>query len=416
MSKRGAGSSRRRTFLQVLGIAIAGSSLAVASQTTRSDGEASVVLEQEGLCIPLSPLSGDEPVEELYDYTYPIDQYDGPPGSEGSTFSSEGTIDLQRDRTSVLFLYDGPDGLSLVIVHGRLDGEDDAGGTVRFTIRGLPEDGEWIVRDDYYLTADGERPASNFDRWDIDDDGHTIDWAYQGGRTDGGAFLGLGSEFEVEIEPEFNDTAPLSSDHDFGPVEEWELLTGDRDEPDRHALQLDRPVTIRTGSCPSEDDVEETDGDIDARIVDVSAAEGTFVAGDDVETDVTVENTGDLEHTFFVGYSAIDPEGVGHTNDGTTGTPLALAPGEIETVTVAWTVENDSPTGTYDVRVIVWEETERGNLQTQLDDRLIESAFDVGTVGDGGRDDDDRDDDDRDDDRDDDDDDDWDDDDDDDDD
>jgi hypothetical protein len=36
------------------------------------------------------------------------------------------------------------------------------------------------------------------------------------------------------------------------------------------------------------------------------------------------------------------------------------------------------PTGPYGAKVIVWQESDRNNLQTQLDDRRIESAFEVG--------------------------------------
>jgi len=213
-----------------------------------SSTQTGFAFEQDDRCEPVTPLSGDDPVEDLYEYTYPTDRFEGPPGSDGSSFSSEGTTDLQRDGASLLFLYDGPEGLSLVVVHGLVEGAT-VGGTVSFTVRGLPSEGEWVVRDDYYLTDEGEQAESNYDRWDIDGEEHTIDWAYRDDRTDGGVFRGLDSEFEIRIEPAFNDEAALSDGHDFGPIESWELLSGNGDDPDRFALELDQPVTIRRGEC-----------------------------------------------------------------------------------------------------------------------------------------------------------------------
>jgi hypothetical protein len=242
-------------LLRAFGATATAGALRSAVDVRAAQGDA-VVLRQGDRCVELDPLVGDAPVEDLYDYTYPTDRFAGPPGSQGNTFSSAGTTDLQRDRTSLLFPYDGPGGLSLVVVHGKLDGEFDVGGTVTFSFAGLPDDGAWIVRDDYYL-KDGEPAPSNFDRWRIDDDPQVVDWAYRGGRTDGGAFRGLGSEFEVRIEPAFNDAAALAGEFDFGPVEAWEALSGDREDPERIPLRLDRPVTITVGNCEDDDDDDE---------------------------------------------------------------------------------------------------------------------------------------------------------------
>ena len=216
---------------------------------TQSDAEPSFVLEQGDRCVELTPLSGDEPVEEFYDYRYPTATYDSVSGSNGYTYSSEGTTHLQEDNTSILFLYDGPDGLSLVVVHGHLDGEEDNGGVVTFTFEGMPGDADWVVRDDYY-TIEGEQAPTNHDRWDVDGDTHQIDWGYRFDRTDGGAARGLGESFEFTIDPAFNDDAALAEDHPtYGPIEAWKALSGDAESPDRVSLALDEPVTIRAGTC-----------------------------------------------------------------------------------------------------------------------------------------------------------------------
>ncbi|WP_225334510.1 COG1470 family protein [Halomicrobium urmianum] len=143
-------------------------------------------------------------------------------------------------------------------------------------------------------------------------------------------------------------------------------------ESDRDALEtkLDERIlrdAFAVGEAPK----------IDARIEDVAVSGGTYGDGDVVETDVTVTNTGSDDHTFFVGYSAIDPEGLAHTNGGTTGGPATLSAGETSTVTVEWTVESGAPAGSYDVHVAVWAESDPDELETNLAERVVEDAVEV---------------------------------------
>lgn len=229
-----------------------------ADGTVEVDGPA-VAVRQGDTCFPVTPLSGDQPAAEFYGYTYPRSQFDGPPGETGTTYSSEGTVDLQRERGSVVFLYDGPEGLSLVFVHGKLDeeevrrpaGESNAGGAVSVRIRGLPGAGGWVVLDDYYL-VDGEQASTNVDRFHFTGACYLFHWLYRGGRTDGGVFRGLGEDFDLEVVPAFNDRAELSDLRDYGTVERWEFLSGDREDPDRRSLALDRPLRITSGTCDDE--------------------------------------------------------------------------------------------------------------------------------------------------------------------
>lgn len=222
-----------------------------------ADDQAQFHLEQGDGCVPITPLSGEQPVEALYQYTYPQGGFGGPPGASGRTYSSEGTVDLQRENTSVLFLYDGPEGRSLVFVHGRADeaeaerpaGESSAGGTVSFAVRGLSDDGEWVVLDDYY-TVDGEQSPSNYDRYEVADGEYALHWAYRGGRTDGGVFRGIEEDADVVVAPAFNDAAGLAPEHDYGTIEEWQVLSGDLTDPDRQSLALDEPIRIAGGACP----------------------------------------------------------------------------------------------------------------------------------------------------------------------
>jgi len=115
---------------------------------------------------------------------------------------------------------------------------------------------------------------------------------------------------------------------------------------------------------------------IDASIVDFSPEESTYRSGDTQQAQVTVENTGNREHTYFVGYGAIGPGGEVFTNDGDTGRAVTIAAGEQRTVTVEWTVESDAPAGAYGAQSVLWKEGE-GDLETRLDRAQTSTAFEV---------------------------------------
>ncbi len=278
----------RRRFLTAAAAALGGLGLAT---TTDADDHRSFAVEQDGDCYPVVPLSGDEPVEAFYEWGLPERSY-----------SSEGTRELQEPETSLLFLYRGPEGVSLVVVHDAAD-DGTPGGKVTFEITGVPGNATWAVKDDLY---DAE---TNVDTWEVNgtvleanestitddyngssenetdekepdddvtgtegDDTETdsdqnetagtgnesaertrtdeIDWWWTTGRTDGGALRGLAVEdLELRIEPAFNDASELRETPKDGEITSWELLSGDRDEPDRTSLDLDEPVTLRTGGC-----------------------------------------------------------------------------------------------------------------------------------------------------------------------
>jgi hypothetical protein len=275
----------RRRFLTATAAVLG--TLGLAS-TTGADDHRSFVVEQDGDCYPVVPLSGEDPVEALYQW-----------GLSERSYSSEGTRELQESETSLLFLYRGPAGLSLVVVHDATD-DGTPGGRVSFEIQGIPGKAVWVVKDDLYDAS------TNVDTWEIngtvleanestitdyngsadnatasdgnetegienatDSDGNEtaettrtdeIDWWWTTGRTDGGALRGLGvDDLELRIEPAFNDAAELRETPDDGDVASWELLSGDREDPDRTSLDLDKALTLRTGSCG--DDASTPSGD-----------------------------------------------------------------------------------------------------------------------------------------------------------
>jgi len=229
----------RRTVLSSL----AGSAtfLAVGQGTALAqDAGEGYHLEQGDLCLELEPLSGDQSPADLYDWDV-----------AETLYSSEGTTDLQQPDTSILFLYEDPEGtVSLVLVHGQFGGDHD-GGSATFEFTGLPADGDWTVQDDNY---DG---PSNYDNWDTGDTEATVDWTWASARTDGGVYGPLGDGLELTIEPAFNGDATLDGEYYDGTVDDWQVLTGDRDDPDRTSLTLDEPIRIRAGACPDDEDEDE---------------------------------------------------------------------------------------------------------------------------------------------------------------
>lgn len=181
-------------------------------------------------CVEIEPLSyKDQTVEEFYGYESDLD-------AENPRQSNTPT-GLEKAGVSRLFLFEGPKGLSLVVIHG--GGEGEEGGAATFGIAGLPPDGEWVVLDDNYNESN--------DIFRIGDTRSVLSWAWgAGGRNDGGAFRDLGDDFRIAIQPAFNEAAerePLGS----GRVEEWQVLSGSATDPDVTSVPLDRPILIAAG-------------------------------------------------------------------------------------------------------------------------------------------------------------------------
>ncbi len=250
-----------------------------------SDGYAVV---QGDRCIPVEPLGdGHQTVEEYYDYRNP----DTDPDSY--TYSSYGTTHLQADDTSILFLHEGSDGLSLVLVHDRLEGETD-GGSLTMQIDDLPADGEWVVEDDDYEGQD--------DVFDHRETSSRITWVWATGRTDGAAFNGgLDDEFAITITPAFNEQADFRYDtggYD-GQLTDWEVLSGEDHDPQRTSLAMDEAVVVRSGGCTA--------------VTDLDVNESATV-GDEVTITATVTNGGEGPETvtvpFVVGGEIVDEQDV----------------------------------------------------------------------------------------------------------
>ena len=211
---------------------------ALGAGVTASQQEAdSYVVEQGGRCTALTPLSpGDQSVQAFYGYSV-----------EGSSttvaYSANTPLDIEEtnDDASTLFLYRGPDQLALVVVHDAVNGS--GGGAATYEFSGLPEGGEWVVRDD---------PANeSVEVWDRTTDGGTaVDWGWRGAYTDGGAFAwDPGESVEIEISAAFGEDAALDPITP-GNITRWRALSGgDGTTYESVELDVDEPVTVRSGTC-----------------------------------------------------------------------------------------------------------------------------------------------------------------------
>gem|GEM_PF-3938562 len=238
----------RRAFLTAVGGSLAS---AGAIGTATATGNAQYSLRQAGNCYPITPLSGDVPVQKFYDYQLPS-RYRGVGASDGGGpyFSSKGTQSLQRPDTSLLFLYDGPNGLGLVVVHGSVSHSSHGGGSATFTFAGMPAGGKWVVADDSYIDRHtGNRAPTNYDRWHTGGSTQKVSWTWNPDGTDGGVFRGLGSSFAVTIDPAFNGAAERLVYNYDGSVTDWQLLSGSVSSPHRQSLDMSTPVTITAGGC-----------------------------------------------------------------------------------------------------------------------------------------------------------------------
>ncbi|WP_227356790.1 hypothetical protein [Haladaptatus salinisoli] len=245
------GLNRRSYLLAAAGVAgtLAGVSSVLADESHPGDdfeagdiGRSAFVLEQGDACLPLAVVTSDEnlPVEEFYDYR----SSDTDPTGWYSAYGPAKAF--EQAGNSVLYLYDGPNGTSLVFMHGKRGG--DSGGAVTLDFSGLPADGEWAVTDDQY------NATTNYDRFERSGDDSTVDWTWatdprNGGGSDGGAFRGVTDDAEVRIDPAFNEEARLYGEHYVGEVERWNVLVADADEPRWFSLDMETPVVVRSGEC-----------------------------------------------------------------------------------------------------------------------------------------------------------------------
>ena len=227
------------------------------------------------------PIEGELPVEELYDYRDPYQDRANP--SWGRSFSSQGTLPYQQDSTSILMLYEGPNGVSLISIHDKYHENPEngtAGSSVSFQLTGLPEDGEWAVIDDDYgwrvateekddifqLDVDHRAGAAGNDGEPPGDVDARMSWVWTAGRSDGMAYRGFGQEdVSLTIDPAFNENSfhrfgddrrpdedpddPEEGEEYNGTIDDWQFITAtDGGEEYKRVWfsSLEQPVRIET--------------------------------------------------------------------------------------------------------------------------------------------------------------------------
>lgn len=231
--------------------------------------------------------NGTTSVEDFYDYRRPSNT--DPPVY---TYSSHGTRDLQANQVSNLFVYNGTEGYSLVMLHDKLD-DGPYGSTVTFEISGLPADREWVVEDDAYEGRD--------DNYDHGATNSTIDWMWAPDRTDGAAVRGLGGDdYEaVTIDPAFNEDASAWGDWSYSGgdhrIRDWRLLDADGSAV---SLAMDHPASVAEGGC-DDDGATTTTTETTTTTTETTTAETstTTTTETTTETTTTTENETTTETT-----------------------------------------------------------------------------------------------------------------------
>lgn len=253
----------------------------------------------------LEPFGNGKTIEEFYRY-----------GEHGHAHSNP-QISIERSNASSLFFWSGPKGISLVFIHDKPH-DIRGGGEVEFTFENLPDEGEWVVRDD----DPGNDTYSDT----------KIDWLWFEINTDGAAFRGGLTEVdEVVIHPNFQEG-----------INEWQLLTGDLHDPTRISLALDEPISISPGSVVDSlsSTLDELDdqfgGGVDSGLGDsVQAARGQLIRSlvkmaDNIA--VLFEGSGELQRgvaqVAVDSLQSLDDAGVdlgSHRDDIVSGLATALA-------------------------------------------------------------------------------------------
>ena len=131
--------------------------------------------------------------------------------------------------------------------------------------------------------------------------------------------------------------------------------------------QLDRETRERAFQVE-----EPVEPNVDATIQSFTPRQGSYVEGDTQYADVIVKNTGNVEHTFAVGYSVLTPSGEPRSNGEET--TVTLAPGESQAVQVSWNVVDGAPTGTYGAVAAVWKSD---SFNTRLNRVQQDNVFSV---------------------------------------
>lgn len=157
---------------------------------------------------------------------------------------------LEQPDTSIIFLWEGPDGTSLVVVHDEAGTLGGGAATLNFTgypafgvpsvgpAPAIPGEGNWVVKDD---PADFQAPS---------EPPNVVSWSWLDYYNDGGAYRGgMNGTFVIHVEPAFNGSA-LEPPRDPGTVDDWVFLSGDPANPTEIPLDMETPLVIEGAQAP----------------------------------------------------------------------------------------------------------------------------------------------------------------------
>jgi PGF-CTERM protein len=330
----------------------------------------------------VQPIQGDVPVEEFYDYRYPYQSRDNP--SWGRSFSSQGTTEFQQDSTSILMLYEGPNGVSLVAIHDKYyeDRENGtAGSSVSWELTGLPEDGEWAIIDDDYdwrnetvekddihqLDEDHRAGAAGNDGEPPEGVDARLSWVWTNGRNDGMAYRGVGGDdVSITIDPAFNENSyhrygdrrrpdeepdePEAGPEYNGTIDDWQVISATDDGDDVRRIwfdSLEEEVQIER--------VPASEVESEAPNASLSGPEEATV-GEEVTFDTNA--TGEIERYEWT----VDGDPVEST-DGSEMSYTFEESGTTEVEVTVSTADNQTDSASQTVEVVDGEET-AGGVQT----------------------------------------------------
>lgn len=102
----------------------------------------------------------------------------------------------------------------------------------------------------------------------------------------------------------------------------------------------------------------------------------TYTYGDTVWARVKVHNPTNQRQVYYLGYSVIGPNGKAYDNHHTTDQKVMVLPRGTRTAQVHWNVEQDAPTGKYNVVVALYtDRTPDGRLHHRVDKRTYKGVF-----------------------------------------
>ena len=269
-----------------------------------------------------------------------------PPGLSTTSVDRE----YEEGTTVELTATPGPDS-QFVDWTGDVDSIDEDDATIEVT-----------MNEAYDITANFEKESQEY-RLEADPNGNGGFEVYPPGLSTKSVDRTYEEDTTVEL------TATPDSDSRFV---EWTGDVGSADEDDATievTMDEDRDITAEF----------EEETEVSAEIEDVDPPSGDYTAGEEIVTETTIRNTGNTEHEFYVGYSVRGPDDEWRDNDRSTHESVWVEPGEEETIDVEWEVEDDAPTGEYDIWTSVYRDADGDQLEDRLDESRMMDVFEVET-------------------------------------